>query len=192
MLKRFAYAVVLAMLLSSPAVFGQSLGGIVGDVKDGTGAVVVGATVTVKNTDTNASRTMPSNESGLYSFPALVPGNYTVRVEMPGFRPAARSLQLQVQQTARVDFTMEVGQVTEQVDVSAAATLLTTDDATVGTVIEQKRITDLPAQRQKLPPVGPPQPQCHRRVRHQQSEWTHGRRPHEPAAFRGRRPGDLK
>ena len=65
-------------------------------------------------------------------------------MEMTGFRPSARSLQLQVQQTARVDFTMELGQVSEQVDVSAAPTQLNTDDATVGTVIEQKRITDLP------------------------------------------------
>src|SRR5262245_20901714 len=114
MRKPFAQAVVLA-ILSLSASFGQSLGGIVGDVKDGSGAMIAGATVTVTNTDTSASRTMPSNESGLYSFPALVPGNYTVRVETPGFKPSARSLQLQVQQTARVDFTMEVGQVTEQV-----------------------------------------------------------------------------
>ena len=59
-------------------------------------------------------------------------------------RPAARSLVLQVQQTARVDFALEIGQVTESVEVSAVATQLNTDDATVGTVIEQKRITDLP------------------------------------------------
>src|SRR5437868_4386035 len=134
---------LLALLLAS-AVFGQSLGGIVGDVKDSTGAVITGAMVTVTNTGTNAARSMPSNEAGLYSFPALVPGMYTVRVETPGFRPAARSLELQVQQTARVDFALEIGQVTETVEVSAVARQLNTDDATVGTVIEQRRITDLP------------------------------------------------
>src|SRR5215467_11410622 len=135
---------LVAAVWLAPAVFGQSLGGIVGEVKDTTGAVVGGATVTVTNTDTSASRSMPSNEAGMYSFPALVPGNYTVRVENAGFRPQARSLELQVQQTARIDFSLEVGQLTESVEVSAVATQLNTDDATVGTVIEQKRITDLP------------------------------------------------
>src|SRR6266571_5367018 len=107
MVQRLKCAAVLTIMLSS-AIFGQSLGGIVGEVKDVSGAVIAGATVTVTNTDTNAGRSMPSNESGLYSFPALVPGSYTVRVETRGFRPAARSLQLQVQQTARVDFSMEL------------------------------------------------------------------------------------
>ena len=141
--KRSSCLVAAAVWLA-PALFGQSLGGIVGEVKDSSGAVIGGATVTVTNTDTSASRSMPSNDAGMFSFPALVPGNYTVRVETSGFRPQARSLGLQVQQTARVDFAMEVGQVTESVEVSAVATLLNTDDATVGTVIEQKRITDLP------------------------------------------------
>ena len=64
MFKQLKEVAALAALLAS-ASFGQSLGGIAGDVKDGSGALVVGATVTVTNTDTNASRTMPSNESGL-------------------------------------------------------------------------------------------------------------------------------
>jgi hypothetical protein len=87
---------------------------------------------------------MSSNEAGLYSFPGLVPGNYSVKVEAKGFRPAARTLELQVQQTARVDFTLQVGQVSESIDVSAQAALLTTEDATVGTVIENRRIIELP------------------------------------------------
>ena len=143
MVKRIRCVFSLAMLLAT-GVFGQTLGGIVGDVKDASGAVITGATVTVTNSGTNAARSMTSNEAGLYSFPALVPGMYTVRVETPGFRPAARSLELQVQQTARVDFALELGAVTESVEVAAVATQLNTDDATVGTVIEQKRITDLP------------------------------------------------
>ena len=90
MLKRVSCVMALAGILL-PAAMAQTLGGIVGDVKDGTGAVIAGATVTVTNTGTNASRSMQSNEAGLYSFPALVPGPYTVRVETPGFRPAARA-----------------------------------------------------------------------------------------------------
>src|SRR5207249_1667580 len=68
-----------------------------------------------------------------------------VRAEKSGFKVASRlGIELQVQQTARVDFTLEVGQVSETVEVSSTAPLLTTENATVGTVIEQRRITDLP------------------------------------------------
>ena len=128
----------------SPALFGQTLGGIVGEVRDATGGAIVGANVTVTNTGTNAVRSAPSNDAGLYSFPGLVPGPYTVRVEMAGFRPSAKAIELQVQQQARVDFTLDVGQVTESVEVSAQSTALNTEDATVGTVIEQRRILELP------------------------------------------------
>jgi hypothetical protein len=81
----------------------------------------------------------------VYNIPALIPGMYEVRAEKSGFKSATRTaVELQVQQTARVDFALEVGQVTESVEVSGALPLLATENATVGTVIEQKRITDLP------------------------------------------------
>ena len=143
MLRKFWFVTFFALVLSS-ALSAQTLGEIVGEVKDASGAVVVNARVTVTNTATNAIRETVSNEAGLYSFPGLVPGVYTVRAEMTGFRPAARSLELQVQQTARIDFSLDVGQVTEAVEVTAQGALLNTEDATVGTVIEQRRILDLP------------------------------------------------
>src|SRR5258705_13974641 len=104
MRKLIWYTTIWAVAFSTALLFGQSLGGIVGEVKDATGAVIAGATVTVTNSGTNAARSMASNDAGLYSFPALVPGQYTVRVETRGFKPVARSLEIQVQQTARVDF----------------------------------------------------------------------------------------
>ena len=140
---RFWSTVLFAVVLP-PALSAKILGGIVGEVKDATGAVVVGATVSVTNTDTNATRSTLSNEAGLYSFPGLVPGPYTVRLQMTGFRPVARSLELEVQQTARIDFSLELGQVNEAVEVTAQGALLNTENATVGTVIEQRRILDLP------------------------------------------------
>src|SRR3954452_1740478 len=74
-----------------------------------------------------------------------VPGMYDVRAEKTGFKAVTRSgIELQVQQTARLDFGLEVGQVSETIEVTSAVPLLTTENATVGTVIEQKRITDLP------------------------------------------------
>jgi hypothetical protein len=125
--------------------FGQTLGTITGEVKDTTGAMVVGATVTVTNTATNVSRNTQTNEVGIYNFPALVPGPYSVKVEATGFRTVVRGdIDLQIQQTARIDFVAEVGQVTETVIVSGSAALLATEDATVGTVIENRRIVELP------------------------------------------------
>ncbi len=123
----------------------QTSGEITGEVKDGTGASVPGATVTATNVATNAARNTNTTAAGFYAFPSLGPGTYTVKVEAPGFRSAQRTnIELQVQQTARVDFTLEVGQVNEVVDVKGAAAMLSTEDATVGTVIENRRIVELP------------------------------------------------
>jgi len=134
---------LLAAALCLPA-FGQTLGQIDGAVTDSTGAVVPGAAITVTNTSTNAVRKAVSNEAGIYSVPGLVPGPYSVKVEKVGFRPMARTLELQVQQTARVDFALQVGQVSDSVEVTASSQLLTTENATVGTVIDERRIMDLP------------------------------------------------
>ena len=123
----------------------QTFGGISGEVKDSTGAVVAGAAVTATNTNTNTVRNTVTNDVGIYRFPSLVPGTYSVKVEAPGFRAAVRGdIELQVQQLARIDFALEVGQVTEVVEIAANAALLNTEDATVGTVIEERRILDLP------------------------------------------------
>lgn len=123
----------------------QTLGTITGAVKDSSGAAVAGALVTVRHPSTNAVRDTVTNNEGIYTVPALVPGIYEVKAEKSGFKVSTRSnIELQVQQTARVDFDLAVGQVTEIVEVSGVAPLLATEDATVGTIIEQKRITDLP------------------------------------------------
>lgn len=125
--------------------FAQTLGTVTGEVKDSSGAAVVGAAITVRNAATNGIRNATTNEEGIYTIPALVPGIYDVKVEKQGFKGANRSnVELQVQQTARVDFALDVGQINEIVQVTGSVPLLTTEDATVGTVIEQKRITDLP------------------------------------------------
>ena len=93
-------------LLCAPC-FAQTLGTITGEVRDSTGAVVPGATVTVTNRATNATRTTASNSVGLFDFPALPPGNYRVKSELDGFRTATRDVELQVQQTARVNFAFD-------------------------------------------------------------------------------------
>ncbi|MGH9721746.1 MAG: carboxypeptidase regulatory-like domain-containing protein [Bryobacteraceae bacterium] len=134
----------LAVALAIPA-SAQTFGEISGEVRDQSGAVVAGARIVITNVANNATREATSNDSGIYAFPALVPGIYNLRVEKPGFKAVTRNaVEIQVQQNARIDFEMSVGQVTESVEVSAQAALLSSENATVGTVIENKRIVDLP------------------------------------------------
>src|SRR2546426_11107278 len=121
-MRRASAAVVVWFVLSLPAL-AQTLGTITGEVKDSTGAVVPGATVTVVNKATNATRTTQTNAVGLYDFPALPPGNYTVKSELEGFKTGSRDLELQVQQTARVNFTLELGTISEQATVTGVTPL---------------------------------------------------------------------
>ena len=135
-------AVFLFSGLSLP---GQTLGEITGQVGDPSRAAMPDSLVTLTNTSTNAVRQMHSNEQGLYTFASVPPGIYTMRVEHQGFKTVtANNVEVEVQQTVRLDFTLEVGQVNESVQVEAAADLLQSSNATVGTVIESKNISELP------------------------------------------------
>jgi hypothetical protein len=126
-------------------IFAQTQGEITGVITDASGAAVPGVTVTVTNVATGATRQVISNEAGVYNFPALQPGVYNIRVEQPGFKPVTRShVPLEIQQTARIDFSLEIGSVDQAINVEGSAPLLTTEDTTLGTVIENKRIVDLP------------------------------------------------
>jgi hypothetical protein len=123
----------------------QTFGEIGGEVRDPSGALIPNATVTVINTATSASRVATTNAAGFYSFPDLVPGTYDVKVASSGFDTIVKAgIVLEVQAAPRVDFTLAVGQSTQTVEVAANAAALATEDATVGTVIEEKRIEDLP------------------------------------------------
>jgi len=82
---------ILVLNLLINAASAQTFGEITGEVKDPSGAVAPNASITATNTATNLSRTKRSNEAGIYSFPALIPGTYQVRVEASGFQPVVRS-----------------------------------------------------------------------------------------------------
>src|SRR5437667_434987 len=111
-MRRTLFVGLTCLILYAPCV-AQTLGTITGEVRDTTDAVVPGVTVTVVNTATNATRTTLSNAVGLFDFPALQPGTYTVKSELDGFKTATRDVELQVQQTARVNFTLELGAISE-------------------------------------------------------------------------------
>jgi hypothetical protein len=118
---------------------------IAGRVVDSTGGIVSEVTITITNVETGVQRTTASNLEGNYAVPLLPPGNYQVRVEKQGFRPIARSgVILVVDQSARLDFVLEVGQITAVVDVTAEAPIVTTESGTLSQVIDERRIIDLP------------------------------------------------
>jgi len=142
-MRRSVFAVMVWLITCVPCM-AQTLGTITGEVKDGSGGVVPGVTVTATNAGTNATREVQSNEAGAYSFPAMQPGNYVVKAELQGFRTVQSEVQLHVEQTVRVDFTLEIGTLSETTQVTGVAPLITTENATVGTVIENRRIVELP------------------------------------------------
>jgi len=114
-------------------------------VTDSTGAVVAGAMVTVINPATNAQRVVTSNEAGIFDLPSLPPGTYNIRVEKTGFNAQIRNnVVLQVSQVAHFDIALQVGNVTETVEVTGGAPVLETESTAVGTVIENQRIVELP------------------------------------------------
>lgn len=123
----------------------QTSGEITGLVTDPSGAAVSGATVTVTNKATGATRRATTNREGLYAFPSLLPGMYELKVEAAGFKTAQLdNVTLEIQQAARRDIAMEIGTVGETVTITSVGALLNAENTTVGTVIENKRIVDLP------------------------------------------------
>ncbi|MBV9742352.1 MAG: TonB-dependent receptor [Acidobacteriia bacterium] len=123
----------------------QTFGGITGRVSDSSGAAVPGSNLTLTNTSTNANRQTTSGDDGFYDFPSVPPGIYNVKAEHAGFKATSSiNVEVQVQQSVRLDFTLEVGQRNETVQVEATAELLQSSDATVGTVIQTQSIAQLP------------------------------------------------
>ncbi|MBK9168774.1 MAG: carboxypeptidase regulatory-like domain-containing protein [Bryobacterales bacterium] len=118
---------------------------IQGLVTDSSGAAVQGARVVIRNVGTGIERSLTSNDAGFYSFQLVEVGNYQVRCEAQGFRAQVVSgLRVETAAQVRQNFVLEIGAVTETVNVSASAVLLNTENATVGSVVENKRIVELP------------------------------------------------
>src|SRR5688572_4066735 len=120
----------LSFLLASAAPsFAQTFGQITGTVTDASSAILVGASVTVTNTQTNQVREAQTNTSGSYAFPTLLPGVYNVKVDLQGFQSRVRSgVELQVQQTVRLDFSLELGSVEVAVEVTGSAPMINATD----------------------------------------------------------------
>src|SRR5437868_6087775 len=115
-------AVLFAALISMSAstVLAQAVGTISGTIKDGTGAVIPGVSITALNQGTGVTREAVSDDSGHYSMPLLPVGTYTLSTALPGFRGAEnRNINLEVQQSRVIDFVVEVSGITTEVSVSS-------------------------------------------------------------------------
>src|SRR5262245_1649110 len=140
-----AIALVLGLLAALPAFAQTSTATLTGTVRDSTGAILPAVTVTATNSEKNASQTLVSNDAGSYVFPALLPGIYSVTAELPGFKKFVRDgITLQVNQTARIDIELSIGGLTETVQGTEAAPMVETETSSRGSVIDQKKIVELP------------------------------------------------
>jgi hypothetical protein len=120
-------------------------GKIVGSVKDASGAYITGATVTVTATQTNMERRVNTDAAGEYVIIELKSGIYTVSVERQGFKKAVQTaFKLDVNQVVRVDFSLQIGSTSEKVEVTAAEPLVEADTSSIGQVIEENRVHELP------------------------------------------------
>jgi hypothetical protein len=143
---RFGIALLAVLLAMAPWASAQGASAqLNGVVKDVSGAVVLGATITATSTDTQVRRRTTSGEAGSYAIPLLPPGTYRLTVEKTGFQPQVRSgISLEVDQVATIDAVLQPGDVTQAVEVVAAAPLLAVTNPTLGEVINNVQVESLP------------------------------------------------
>src|SRR2546422_8509344 len=143
---RLLTAIVVLIALETCLVFAQSsTASILGVVRDATGALVPGVSITVKHVDTGLTRTAISSESGAYNVQLLPVGAYEISTTMPGFnQEVRRGVNLVVGQQAVIDLTLEVGANAEQVTVSEEAPLVNTTLSSTSGLITEQQVKDLP------------------------------------------------
>ena len=142
---RFAFVLVLAAIGVPALGFAQATGSIAGVVTDESGAVMPGVTIDVTNVGTNQTRTAVTGTDGYYSIPLLAPGQYEVRGTLPGFKVFVRDgVTVTVESTSRVDIRLAVGGLEETISVTADAPLVETANATLGIVVDEKQVAELP------------------------------------------------
>ncbi len=148
-LKRQEFLVVCAIVAISTCVPGaraqETRGSIQGTILDGSEAVVPRVVVAATNTGTNVTLKATTNQEGLYNLMFLLPGVYSISVSAPGFKTSRRdNIQLPIHERLQIDFSLELGAVNEQVQITAEAPLLQTATANLGVVIDSRRIAELP------------------------------------------------
>src|SRR5262245_17032208 len=134
-----SFALFLFLFAVVPAHAQTPTGEISGTVVDASGLPVPGVTVTLTSQATNVPRVVQTNDSGLYVISAIPPGTYDLRAELSGFRTVERrGIVVQVGTAGRLSFSMDVGELSESLEVKASAPLIQTENAAISTVIENR------------------------------------------------------
>lgn len=145
--RRWVLTAVLAVnvtLIPSVARAQGSTGSVGGIIRDEQNLVVPGAPVTIAATDTRLTRTVPTDAAGGFDFPGLLPGEYVLTTELPGFQREQSRVRLEVNQRVRVDIVLRAAGLAQQLEVRETIPLLHSTDATVGAVIDQQQMAELP------------------------------------------------
>ena len=138
------FGLMAAMSLFVIPARAQSTAALQGTVVDNQSAAVPGATVEIRNTATALSRTLVTDASGSYVAASLPPGDYNIEVSLTGFQTKARTVTLEVGRSARADVQLSIASVAEEVNVTAEAPLIDTATVSVGTVVNQKTVQEIP------------------------------------------------
>src|SRR5258708_1675749 len=139
-LLRLTLCIFLAGVLAKGLSAQTTYGSISGEVTDSSGAAIADAQVTLTNLGTLEKRTQSTGNDGLYTFVNLFPGRYKIEAEKTGFKRITRpEVVVDVQQTVRIDLAMQVGDVTQSIEVSGETPLLQPETTSLGQVIEQPK-----------------------------------------------------
>jgi hypothetical protein len=141
-----AAAILFLALAAGPLTVAaqEARGTITGTIRDSSGGVIPGATVTITNKDMGTTISIVTNEVGFFQAPYLIPGTYLVNAELQGFRKAAREVEVRIADRLEVDLSLAAGETIESVTVTADTPLLETTNASLGNVVDQRRIAQLP------------------------------------------------
>lgn len=143
---RRTIGLLLVLLVNVAAAYGQSTFGVIlGDVRDPTGAAIRDATVRITQTAQNVSRETRTGDDGSYEFQNVLPGPYQVTVTAPGFKTyTAGGLEVAARGRLRVDATLEVGELTQSVEVTSAAGVIATDNPAIASTLTLEKVLNLP------------------------------------------------
>jgi hypothetical protein len=136
---------ILALMLPSNLIAQGTTGTITGTVTDQSGAAVLGASVTIRNLDTNAVFVVTSSEVGYYTVTHLLPGRYSVKVEKAAYKTFLQNeIDLQMDQVAQINAPLQIGSRSETIEVTAAPPVIQTEESSIGLVIESESIQNTP------------------------------------------------
>ena len=142
----FLRTIILAACVSASTILAQSSSGtFLGTVRDSTGAIIPGATISILNQETGFRREIVSNSAGEYELPYVPLGNYTVTCKSKGFKSVDRTgINLQVDQKAKLDFSLSVGEVNETITITEAPPLVKASSSEFGEVVQRRAVQELP------------------------------------------------